>query len=321
MISLRQHIFSLVAVFVALAVGIAAGSTVVRGPLLDSLRARLDSAEQNIETERAENDLLAAELAQLDGWSDDGPAQMVAGRLAGRAVVLVVAGDVDRDVANGVVLSLRAASATIIGEVRIDPIVFDPNEATRVAEALGAAAVGVADPAALFGERMADMIASVATNLTSTSTSKGTARPAAALSTAFGDLEDFGLVDLLEMERGEVAITDVDVIVLTDRNLVADPARVLSGVVAVSDPEAAGLTVVVAEVGRIEQGNESPIPSFVGAIRDSGRLRDEVTTVDNAETVLGWITVVLGLDAADAGSVQHYGFRDGADRTIPPRPT
>ncbi|TPW12136.1 MAG: hypothetical protein FD127_2808, partial [Acidimicrobiaceae bacterium] len=63
MISLRQHIFSLVAVFVALAVGIAAGSTVVRGPLLDSLRARLDSAEQNIETERAENDLLAAELA------------------------------------------------------------------------------------------------------------------------------------------------------------------------------------------------------------------------------------------------------------------
>lgn len=316
MISLRQHIFSLVAVFVALAVGIAAGSTVVRGPLLDSTRARLESAEQIIEVERSENEVLAAELGQLDGWSDDGPAQLVSGRLADRAVVLIVAGDVDSDVVDGVVRSLRAANATLVGEVRIDPAVFDPADAARVADALGAAAVGVADPAALFGDTVADLIEQVSVELSNV----GPVSPAEVLSSAFGTLEDAGLVDLLQVQPGDAVITDLDVVVLTDRNLVADPARVLSGVVSVSDPDDAGLTVLVGEVGRIAQGNDSPVPSFVGLIRDSGRLRDEVSTVDNAETVLGWVALVLGLAAADGGSVAHYGFRDGADRAIPSRP-
>jgi hypothetical protein len=108
MISLRQHIFSLVAVFVALAVGIAAGSTVVRGPLLDSTRARLESAEAIIETERAENDRLAAEVAQLDGWAVDGPTQLLGGQLADRALLLVVVGDTDADAVAGMIRSIRS---------------------------------------------------------------------------------------------------------------------------------------------------------------------------------------------------------------------
>jgi hypothetical protein len=317
MISLRQHIFSLVAVFVALAVGIAAGSTVVRGPLLDSTRARLESAEQIIEVERAENDVLAAELAQLNGWAVDGPPQLVGGRLAGKAVVLVVAGAVDRDARDGVMRSLRAAAATVVGEVRIDPAVFDPNAAPRVAEALGSGAVTDPPAAVLFGTHVGELLAGVATELSAT----GQVVPAKVLSTAFGDLEDSGLVDLVEVSTAAIAPVDLDIVVLTDRNLPVDPAPVLSGVVAVSDPAGAALTVMVAEVGRIAQGNETPTPSFVGAIRDNGRLRDEVTTVDNAETILGWTAMILGLDAAEAGIVQHYGFHDGADRAIPARPT
>lgn len=317
MISLRQHIFSLVAVFVALAVGIAAGSTVVRGPLLDSTRSRLESAEQILEVERSENDVLAAELGQLDGWSDDAPAQLLAGRLAGTAVVLVIAGDVDRDVSQGVVRSLQAASGSLAGVVRIDPVVFDVDEAARVAEGVGGDAIGAPDPAVVFGDRIAELVTAVAEDLAATD---GPVRPAASLRAAFGDLEDSGLVDLLQLQTAETELDSFSLVVLTDRNLVADPARVLSGVVSVSDPEGAALTVLIAEVGRVGQGNETPVPSFVEVIRDNGRLRDEITTVDNAETVLGWITVVLGLEAASAGSVHHYGFRGGADRAIPARP-
>jgi hypothetical protein len=75
--------------------------------------------------------------------------------------------------------------------------------------------------------------------------------------------------------------------------------------------------MMVAEVGRIDPDNDSPVQSFVGAIRESGRLRDEVSTVDNAETVLGWMATVLGLQAAQGGDVGHYGFREGAERSIP----
>jgi hypothetical protein len=63
------------------------------------------------------------------------------------------------------------------------------------------------------------------------------------------------------------------------------------------------------------------VPSFITTIRDSGRLRDEVSTVDNAETFLGWMATVLATRAAVDGDVGHYGFRDGAERSVPPSPT
>src|SRR5829696_3256327 len=154
MISLRHHIFSLVAVFVALAVGIAAGSTVVRGPLLDSLRARLESAEQNIADERAENDELAAEVAQLDGWEIDGPPQLLGGRLGGSAVLLVVAGDVDNDVVAGALRSVRSSDAVLTGELRLDPAVFDDEEADRLHDAMGTDPTETPDPSIVFGEQV-----------------------------------------------------------------------------------------------------------------------------------------------------------------------
>jgi hypothetical protein len=318
MISLRQHIFSLVAVFVALAVGIAAGSTVVRGPLLDSTRSRLESAEESIELERAENDALAAEVAQLDDWATDGPQQLLAGHLDGAAVVLVVAGDADRDVVSGVVRSLRAASATLVGEVRIASSVFDPDRPASVAAAMGAGAADGTDPAVAFGQQVGDHLIDLASQVRAGTDGSG----ADVLRSLFGGAEDDGLLDLTELTSQPVQADDLEVAVLTDRNLVADPAVVLDGVIATSDPATGDLHVLVAEVGRVLQGNDDPMPSYVGAIRDSGRLRDEVSTVDNAETILGWVAVVLGLQATRQGVIDHYGFREGASRAIPsPLPT
>jgi Copper transport outer membrane protein, MctB len=314
-ISLRQHIFSLVAVFVALAVGIAAGSTVVRGPLLDSTRARLEAAEESIEIERAENDELAAELAQLDNWVVDGPSQLLGGRLAETGVLLVVAGDVDGDVVDGVVRSVKASAASLLAELRIDPLVIDPEQSQRVAEVMGVTESEEIVPMEVFGSRIAELAPTVASSFAG----QDAVDAERVLREAFGDLEDAGLVDLLEVNPAEVSVADVVVLVLTDRNLVNDPAPMLDGVIAVSDPAGPALPVMVAEIGRVAQDNDAPVPSFVEAIRDSGRLRDEVSTVDNAETILGWVAAVLGLEASRDGSVGHYGYRDGADGAIPAR--
>ncbi|MEN9505769.1 MAG: hypothetical protein RI958_1695 [Actinomycetota bacterium] len=311
-ISLRQHIFSLVAVFVALAVGIAAGSTVVRGPLLDSTRARLESAEENIALERAENELLAAELAQLDEWAIDGPDQLISGRLPERSVLVVVAGDSDGDAVAGVLRSLRAASASVLGEIRLDPVVFDTDEVDRVRAALGEDAGGD-DAAAAFGALVGQLIASSV----DTMQAGRDERPDLVLRASFGELEDAGLVDLLQLSTVEAGFDAIDLVVVTDRNLVDDPARVLDGVIAVSDPDGAAVTTMVVEVGRVSQDNEVPVPSYVAAIRADGRLRDEVSTVDNAETILGWVAMVLGLEGARLDAA-HYGFREGADRSLPP---
>ena len=317
MISLRQHIFSLVAVFVALAIGIAAGSTVVRGPLLDSTRARLESAEENIALERAENDALAAELAQLDDWVAPGPSQLLSGRLAGTGVVLVVVGDVDGDVVDGMVRSVRASAGPLLGELRIAPQVIDPEQVERVSAVLGIEPSEDLVPMTVFGERLATLVPTVVDAIAG----REGVVPGAVLRSAFGDLEDAGLVDLLELDDGAVDVDDVEVLVLTDRNLVHDPAPMLSGLITISDPAGAAVPVLVAEIGRVDQDDDTPVPSYVGSIRDDGRLRDEVSTVDNAETILGWVAAVLGLEASQRGAVGHYGFRDGAQRAIPERVT
>lgn len=318
MISLRHHIFSLVAVFVALAIGIAAGSTVVRGPLLDSLRSRLDSAEELIEDERAENDALLAEVAQLDQLGEDAPDQLLAGRLAESAVLLVVAGDVDEDVVAGMTRTIASSSAEMIGEIRIDEVAFDPEQAARVAEALRSSVVvdpdSSADVAEMFGDHLALLLSQVRVGVEAS----GPISEVAA--SAFGELEDEGLVDLLRLRSEPIAADTFEVVLLVDRNVGSDPGPVLQAMVDASGQAAdAGPlpTTVVAEIGRVAVDNDSPVPSFVLAIRESGRLRDEVSTVDNAETVLGWIATILGLQAAQRGEVGHFGFREGAERSIP----
>lgn len=317
MISLRQHIFSLVAVFVALAIGIAAGSTVVRGPLLDSTRARLEAAEQSIEVERAENDALAAELAQLDNWVADGPAQLLGDRLVDTGVLVIVVADVDPDVVDGMLRSVRATSGSLLAELRVDPLVIDPEQAERVAAVLGVAVDGEVPPMTEFGERLAALTPPAIEAISG----GGAVSVGPLLRGAFGDLEDAGLVDLLEVNTADVDVELTEVLVLTDRNLPHDPGPMLSGLISMSDPDGDAVPLLVAEVGRVAQDNEAPAPSFVATIRDDGRLRDEVSTVDNAETILGWIAAVLGLEAARGGQVGHYGFRDGAQAAVPERRT
>lgn len=335
MISLRQHIFSLIAVFVALAIGIAAGSTVVRGPLLDSTRARLESAEEIIAAERAENDRLNDEVAQLDEWAAVGPALVLGGHALADAVVLVVAGDVSGDAVVGMMRAIEAAGGELLGDVRIDPSVFGPDAFERLAEVVdvvdavdevpadgeGTSAAELAQVA--FGDLLARRLV---TALDAVAAGGGTSG-AEVLRGAFGDLEDEGLVDLLVLGREPLVATVADVVVLVDRNVEHDVGGVIERLIGVAgDPGdapigepgvAVGADVLVAEVGRVLAGNETPAPSVVAAIRDDGRLRDEVSTVDNAETFLGWTAAVLALETVDDGEVGHYGFRAGAGAALP----
>jgi hypothetical protein len=318
MISLRQHIFSLIAVFVALAIGIAAGSTVVRGPLLDNTRSRLETAEEQIATERAENDALAAEVAQLDDFAEDGPEQLLLDRLVGSSALLVVAGDVDSDVVRGVTESLEVSTSEYLGQIHLGAAVFDPEESSRIIEELGLdPETSAEDAMAAFGTRVAELIEGV--HLALSAGGEG----GSAIRGAFEDLEDAGLVDLLDIADSATGSDAFDLVVVSDRNVSHDPGTVLRAMVSSQSEDAAedsSWVTMAVEVGRIAQGNDAPVDSFVESIRDDGRLRDEVSTVDNAETILGWIAMVLGLETAQLGEIGHYGFRDGAEQSIPPRP-
>lgn len=116
MINLRYHIVSLTAVFLALAIGVIAGATVVPEPLIRELRGARTSLEAN----RAE---LRARVAGLDRqvamWERFGEQRLgsVAGALAGVPVVQVVVGGPTKELRARIDATLKDASAIDGGTV------------------------------------------------------------------------------------------------------------------------------------------------------------------------------------------------------------
>ncbi|HKA05021.1 MAG TPA: copper transporter, partial [Acidimicrobiales bacterium] len=56
---------------------------------------------------------------------------------------------------------------------------------------------------------------------------------------------------------------------------------------------------------------------FVGPIRADGSLRQQISTVDDAEWFLGWAASVMAIAGLNTGTVGHYGIGKGANDLLP----
>ncbi|MBV9932696.1 MAG: copper transporter, partial [Actinobacteria bacterium] len=82
MINFRYHLVSLTAVFLALAIGIAMGATVVDQATVKLLRSQLDSVRTRANNTNTQNDALRAEVSRWRRFADQGD-ELVRGVLAG----------------------------------------------------------------------------------------------------------------------------------------------------------------------------------------------------------------------------------------------
>ena len=129
MIDFRYHLVSIVAVFLALSLGLLLGSTVLR-PYTQKV---LYAASQ---TEKRQIDALLGEKAQLQGQISsenqfalaNAPA-ILHNVLAGQQVVLVLAPGAPGSVTSGVGQALTTAGAKLTGELQLDPSFFDTSAA------------------------------------------------------------------------------------------------------------------------------------------------------------------------------------------------
>jgi hypothetical protein len=116
-ISLRYHIVSLVAVFLALALGIVVGSTVLREGTVSVLRATSEQVRQSNDSYREENLALKQEQARLQDFAATVLPDLVRGRLKDRPVVLLDTDKVDGGVRDRVTQVLGTAGAEVDGRV------------------------------------------------------------------------------------------------------------------------------------------------------------------------------------------------------------
>ena len=139
MISFRYLIVTLVAVFLALALGVLAGTTVLDQGLVSTLKGQTRDAERRATA--AQGDLAAATstLSQLQDLMGQAAPYLVQNRLNGQRVVVVTYDGTDPTARNEAVSALQEAGANVLGVLSVTAkmAAADPSSRSDLAGVLG----------------------------------------------------------------------------------------------------------------------------------------------------------------------------------------
>jgi hypothetical protein len=316
-ISLRYHIVSLVAVFLALALGIVVGSTVLQEGTVSALRATSQEVRQRSEENRTENLALKQEISRLQAFGTAVLPELVQDRLKGRSVVLVDTDKVDGGLRDGVRKVLEDAGANVDGQITFadDRLALGSDaDRTAITRLLG---VEDAAPDVLRGELVEKLAARLAT---STALPQEDGQRASDMLTG---LQDADFLADLKLSRPLAAGTDPfprqgSIFVLLGPAATATTALAPNAfLVPLADQ------VSTQTGGPVAGGEAAAVPkqtSWILALRDNRAVSRRVSGIDSVDTVYGQLALVQALQ----GSLQQlpagqYGTKAGASGLLPER--
>lgn len=306
MVNFRFHLISLTAVFLALAIGIAVGATVVDRATVDALQEQLDRVERGVQATDAENTRLGRELERWDSFAEQSRDVAVAGRLAEVPVLLVGVAGIDREPVDELQQVLAASGALFQGTVWLTSKfgLQRPEDVATLGALLGTE-LPMAD--AVRGAAIVRLAAELAGEVPSP------------LLVALRDAA-FVEFDPPAGDPGGLAAVPrpgTRFVVVSDAGAeVADDA--LAAPLSVQLARSAGSRVLAAEPGRESQPGQPGVrAAFVGKFRDDGEVAALISTVDNLEDFRGRFSVVYALRDLGDGKIGHFGVGPRATRLVP----
>lgn len=312
MVDFKYHVVSIIAVFLALAVGIVVGTTALNGAVLDNLQG-------SVKTLSAEKRTLEGTVTTLrqqtgsDGQLVDriAPAA-VAGLLTDRRVVVVVAPNASSGDASDLQTLLEAAGATISRTVTLRPDLLDPARSGALDTLVRRVAPrGLALPDGDATQRASVELA--ASLLTGGGATDVSTLDAEAVVDAFndGDLIDKGQ----QGDRADLAVLLTgDPIASADPTVPAARARALLSFAAAFDDAGQGAVVT----GPVSSAEGTGV---IQALRSDGALSDRVSSVDGVDQSQGRVAVVYALREQLDGKAGSYGTGAGAKAPLPSLPS
>ena len=311
MIDFRYHLVSIIAVFLALAVGIVLGTAALNGPVLENLRGNIDRLTEDKRALETDVQGLRGDVRASDEFATSVAPGLVRGSLDGQRVLLVVTPEAPADVVDALTPLLEQAGAELTGQLRLLPALSD--EANRqLVEDLVAEVV----PAGLDlpdGEPVERAAAELAAALGRQPDGEGIdAGEAQAVLSAFEE------ADLVQYAgEGEALARATAVVVLggpapedgLDEPGTLQQAAVLSLAGAFDDTS--GGVVVAGPTGSVEDDG------LVAVLRDDSGTAGRVSSVDNVDRGVGQVAVVRALAEQLRGQVGAYGAGAGASGPLP----
>ncbi|MFC7406950.1 copper transporter [Georgenia alba] len=320
MIDFRYHLVSLIAVFLALAVGIVLGA----GPLRDTIGETLTGQVEDLRADRDElrTQLAAAEadVSERTTYLQQSAGALLAGSLTDRSVAVVTLPETAEADVEGVRESLSRAGAQIVGEVAVTEAWTDP--ATRsFRQTFAGQLAGYLDPAP---PAEADTQRILGLALGEALTGSDGDRPSDPAQT---------LMDLLTSDDAPLLTVTADVSGPADATVLVGPPAVPEtteeeqtdqGGQEVADERRAAYVELAAGLagtgdGSVTVGSAASERDLVTAVRGDENASDVVTSVDSVGEVTASLSTPLALAAAISGTTDAYGFQEGAQEPVPPR--
>ena len=298
---------SIVAVFLALGIGIVMGSGVLGGPILEGLERRADAVLNRNDSLREQIAELERDQEQMQDFASTVAPALVSGELLGREIVLIELDGTDgaliRSIENAVEEAGGAIPTRIVLSNRF--ALQEQSDREALSAVLESQAVESPDLRAEAGLEIGTTLGASAADRT-TGGGGGIARGRA--------------VDMLQAleEEDFISINRTE-----DLPLIPPEAIFVVAGGGESDASYATGELVVPLAGRVDvRGTEALVAEsgtstwgVVADVRDDPDVSDTVSTVDNGETVSGGVAIVLGLSSGRP--VGHWGTDEGAEAIIP----
>jgi hypothetical protein len=302
-ISFRFHLVSLVAVFLALGIGVVAGTTVLDRVIVAGLEAQQAELERQLEDFRLENERYRSDLAAFE---DSVVPFVVDGRLSGARAVVVTQEGTEEAAIDGAVEALDAGGAEVVALLSVGRRMALPEEEDREALASIVGAEAITDPVTL----------------------KELAAEALARRVSLGPLQGDVLLELIRHEfllnqgrglgeQGLGDLADADIVVVVGGGMEQPallPERFLVPLAASLAQNEDSQVVAAAE-------SLSTAYEFVTLLRADQETAESLVTQDNVDQLVGEVGLVLGVEQLmELGEPGHYGSKDGATGLIPAPP-
>jgi len=303
MINFRYHLISIVAVFLALGIGIVMGSTVIDKAIVNSLENRIDAAEKNSIARKVENDSLRRAIEAQDLQDTVLAGHSVRGYLTNQTIYVVVVGDVPENVVVETRELLAVSGARLAGEIIINDE-FAKSEKILIANEL-AQLEGVP---ALIGEEKNRNVQTVNVLFSLLNQNAGNqSTTPIATSEVRSTFDKYNAFKEQETTQSFDPVQPVSFIVLVDRSDLENKniAGLVEGFV----------TPFPTTIGF--QGSETDSPSRANSISKFASQLPSWMVADNVESPSGRAAMVIAHSRTIAGERAIYGVSSKASSPAP----
>lgn len=327
MVDFRYHLVSIIAVFLALAVGIVVGTAALNGPVLDSLRGSITRLTEDKRTLESDVDTLRGEVQASDDFAVEVAPSLLRGSLSGERVLLVVTPDTPADLAERLVPLLGEAGASVTGQLTVLPALSDPEQRLLIEDLIAEVVpAGVDLPDGSPVERAG---AELAAALTVPGDEGAAAEGDAAAEGAAAD----GRINAGEAQAVVSAFQEADLVEFSSEKPTLQQATlvvVLGGPAPAEEPEEGELEDELAVLtlarafddradGVVVAGptGSGDANGLVGLLRDDSGTAARVSSVDNADRGVGSVAIVQALAEQLEGAVGQYGSGSSSSGPLP----